>query len=38
VANLHLTYESARLWHPPSLSYSVFLSDLFLLCLLRVQI
>ena len=38
VANLHLTYQSARLWHPPSLSYFAFFSDLFMLCLLRIQI
>jgi len=38
VANLHLTYQFARLWHPPSLSYSTFFSDLFVSCLLRIQI
>ena len=38
VANLHLTYQSARLWHPPSLSYSAFFSYLFVSCLLRIQI
>jgi len=31
VENLHLTYQYARLWCLPSLSYSVFFSDLFLL-------
>jgi len=38
VANLHLTYQSARLWRPPSLSYTAFFSDLFVSCLLRIQI
>jgi len=38
LANLHLTYQSATLWRPPSLSYSAFFSDLFVLCLLRIQI
>jgi len=37
VANLHLTYQSTRLWRSPSLSYSAFFSDLFILCLLRIQ-
>jgi len=38
MVNLHLTYQSARLWRPPFLSYSAFFSDLFVLCLLRIQI
>jgi len=38
VANLHLTYQSARLRHPLSLSYSTLFSDLFTSCLLRIQI
>jgi len=38
VANLHLTYQSARLWRPPSLFYSAFFSDLFVSCLSRIEI
>jgi len=38
VANLHLTYQFARLWHPPYLSYFAFFFDLFVSCLLRIQI
>ena len=38
MANLHLTYQSARLWHPSSMSYFIFFSDLFVSCLLRIQI
>ena len=38
MVNLHLTYQSARLWHPPSLSYFAFFSDLFVSCLLTIQI
>ena len=38
VVNLYLTYQSARLWRLPSLSYSTFFSYLFVSCLLRIQI
>ena len=38
VTNLHLTYQSARLWCPSSLIYFTFVSDLFVSCLLRIQI
>ena len=36
VANLHLTYQSARLWRPPSLSYSAFFLDLLCRGFIRV--
>ena len=38
VGNLHFTYQSGRLWHHSSLSYSACFSDLFVSCLLRIQI
>ena len=38
MANLHLIYQSARLWQPSSLSYFVFFFDLFLSSFWKIQI